>query len=59
MKYLVVYAHKDGFGNVDCDFIHEPPTMQDIREAELDISARLCNFEGAIIVNWIKINDEI
>ena len=37
MKYLVVYAHENGFGNVDCKFNHNPPKMCDIRKTENEI----------------------
>ena len=34
MKYLVVYAFEHGFGNAECEFGHNPPTISDIRDAE-------------------------
>ena len=58
MKYLVVYAHENGFGNVDCEFNHNPPKMCDIREVENKIQ-RINQFDKKpLIINFLEIDDD-
>ena len=57
MKYMTVYISEKGqIGNVDCDFINDPPTMQNIRDAEKQISTKYCHSNKVTIVNWLKIS---
>ena len=63
MKHLVFYESKDALGslikgNVDCDFIHNPPSLKDIRELESDIGTRFCNGQIAAVTGWLPIQDE-
>lgn len=58
MKYLVVYVHENGVGNVDCEFNHNPPKMCDIRKAENEIQ-RINQFnKKPIIINLLEIDDD-
>jgi len=63
MKHLVFYESKNAAGslikgNVDCEFIHNPPSLQDVRELETDIGKRFCNGEVAAVTGWLPIQDE-
>ena len=56
MKYLIVYMCENGIiGNVDCNFMQEPPTIDNIRDAEKSISKKYCSGHKVSIVNWLKI----
>jgi hypothetical protein len=62
MNHIVFYqCNKDGnlvAGNVNCNFIHEPPTIEDIRSLEKDISERFCDGNTALITGWKTIQTE-
>lgn len=57
-KYLVVYASQNGIGNIDCMFRHEPPTMQDVRDAEKQIKELNKLEKNPVILNWLKISED-
>lgn len=58
MKYMVAYITDKGqIGNVDCDFLNDPPSMLNIRNAEKEISTKYCNHHKTTIINWLKISD--
>lgn len=57
MKCLLVYAHSNGFGNIDCEFEKNPPTLDNIREAEKQIKRKNNFSEMPRIVNIIELSD--
>lgn len=58
MQHLVFYESTTGLkGNVDCQFLHNPPHLEDIRNLEADISKRFCNSAPAVVTGWKEIQD--
>lgn len=60
-KILVVYSwlskYGHGFGNVDCDISHLPPTINDIREIERQM--REANaYDQVAVINIIDLESE-
>lgn len=59
MRHLVFYSSQSGHrGNIDCNFIHFPPWLEDIRSLEEDISERFCNGAKVAVEGWERIQDE-
>lgn len=58
MKHLVYYRTDTIVGRIDCEFIHFPPTFQDILDLEKDISERFCEGQAVLVTNWVEIADE-
>lgn len=57
MKYLIVYVHEQGFGNVDGEFGHNPPSIEDIRSAEKQIQTQLHLTQIPKIINFLPVNN--
>lgn len=59
MSVLLVYLANDGFGmriveTRDGEFVHNPPTVNDVREMEEAIRKK-CGYEKVVIINWLPI----
>lgn len=50
-------SEKGQISNADCDFITDPPTMQNIRDAEKQISTKYYHSNKVAIANWLKISE--
>lgn len=57
-KYLVVYGYEKGFGSVDCEFLHVPPTVEDIKETQIEIKKIIGSAQTPVIINWMPIAEE-
>lgn len=57
-KYLVIYMYHKEYYSVDYEFSISPPSLKDIREAELDIMSKNNYSTMPMILNIIKLNDE-
>ena len=61
MKYLVVYAYYSACGlrieNTEWCFKHDPPTFDDVRNAEHVIEDKR-DLEHVYIVRWIPLSDD-
>jgi hypothetical protein len=59
MKYLAVYTFEKGMGSVNVMFKHSPPTIKDIRDAEVEIQKINKFVRRPVIINWLKISDDL
>lgn len=58
MQHLVFYRINPGYvGNVNCTFVHNPPTLEDIRNLEKDISEKFGEGAPAVVTGWEKLAD--
>ena len=57
MKYLVICATDNGFSSFECDFVHNPPTINDVIKAQKDIQKRLHLTQMPVIINWLPLSE--
>lgn len=57
MKYLVVYVFEQGFGNAECKFEHNPPTILDIRKIEEEIQSANQWATTPKVINFLPLSD--
>ncbi len=59
MEYLVVYSFGCGKGSANVLFRHSPPTINDIRDAEIEIQKINKFAQKPVIINWLEISDDL
>lgn len=57
-KYLVIYMYHKDYYSVEYNFFRSPPSLEDIRKAELFIMNKNNYSTMPMILNIIKLNDE-
>lgn len=57
-KYLVIYLYHKEYYSVEYTFFRSPPSLDDIRKAELFIMNKNNYSTMPMILNIIKLNDE-
>lgn len=57
MKHWVLYMSENGVGTVDCEFIHFPPTMSEIKNMQ-DILKEKFRLSKCLIIDWKELTEE-
>lgn len=58
MKHWVLYMAEKGIvGSVDCQFIHFPPTMSELKDMQ-EILKEKFNLSDCLIIDWKELTEE-